>query len=51
MRKRLIRSFTQAMLGMLAFFARLPRLVRVSDFLTRSLARLAARTKGIGHAG
>lgn len=50
MRKWLIRSFTQAMLGMLAFFARRPRLVRVSDFLTRSLARLAVRTKGIGRA-
>jgi hypothetical protein len=51
MRKWFIRSFTQAMLRLLAFFARRPRLAPVSDLLTRSLARLTVRTKAIGRAG
>ncbi|MCA9644115.1 MAG: hypothetical protein KC492_25655 [Myxococcales bacterium] len=48
MPKWLIRSGTQAVLQLLAFVARRPRLAAVSDFLTRSLARLTVRAKGIG---
>jgi hypothetical protein len=40
----------QAALRLLAFFARRPRLARVSDLLTRFLARATVRVKAIGHA-
>jgi len=50
MKKWLVKSFMQAMLRLLAFFARRPRLARVSSFLTRSLARTTIRAKAIGHA-
>jgi hypothetical protein len=47
----LLRSTTQAVLGVLAFFARRPRLAFVSNGLTRLLARLTVKAKGIGRAG
>ena len=50
MNKWLIKSFTQAVLRLLAFFARRPGLASVSNFLTRSLARLAVGAKAIGRA-
>jgi hypothetical protein len=49
-RKWLIRSSVQATLGALAFFARRPALLPLSNALTRSLARLTVRAKGIGRA-
>jgi hypothetical protein len=49
-RKWLIRSSVQATLGALAFFARRPALLPLSNALTRSLARLTVRVKGIGRA-
>jgi hypothetical protein len=50
MKKWLIRSFGQAMLSVLAFFARRPFLTPLSNLLTRSLARLTVSAKSIGHA-
>lgn len=50
MRKWLIRSSVQATLGALAFFARRPSLLPLTNALTRSLARLTVRAKGIGRA-
>lgn len=50
MPKWLIRSSTNAVLGLLAFLARRPRLAFASDFLTRSLARLTVKAKAIGTA-
>ena len=48
MPKWLIRSTTQAVLSLLAFFARRPRLSFASNLLTRSLARFTVRVKAIG---
>lgn len=45
MRKRFIRHSMQAMLGLLAFLARRPRLAPLSDAVTRGLARLAVRSR------
>lgn len=50
MRKWLIRSFMQAMLRAMAFFARRPRLEGVSNVLSRALARLAVRRRALGRA-
>ena len=50
MSKWFIRRFMQAMLGLLAFFARRPWLAAFSNLLTRSLARLTVRAKAIGRA-
>ena len=50
MKKWFIRSFMQATLRLLAFFARRPRLAFASDFLTHMLARLAVKSKRIGRA-
>lgn len=50
MSKWLIKSFTQGMLRLLAFFARRPWLEPASNALTRTLARLTVRTKAIGRA-
>jgi len=50
MSKWLVKAFMQIMLRLLAFFARRPRLVLVSDVLTRGLARITVRVKGIGNA-
>jgi hypothetical protein len=50
MPKWIIRSFTQGVLNLLAFFARRPRLVFASNLLTRSLARFTVKTKSIGSA-
>jgi hypothetical protein len=48
MPKWLIRSTTQAVLSLLAFFARRPGLSFASNLLTRSLARFTVRAKAIG---
>jgi hypothetical protein len=50
MNKWIVKSSVQATLSALAFFARRPRLQAVSNWLTRSLARLTVRTKRIGQA-
>lgn len=50
MRKWFIRSSTQLVLKVLAYFARRPRLSFVSDRLTRSLAGFTVKTKKIGRA-
>lgn len=50
MKKWFIRSFMQATLRLLAFFARRPRLAFASDLLTHALARLAVKSKHIGPA-
>lgn len=50
MGKWFIRSFMQATLRVLAFFARRPQLGWASDILTRTLARLTVRAKSIGRA-
>ncbi len=48
MPKWLIRSTTRAVLSLLAFFARRPRLSFASSLLTRSLARFTVKAKAIG---
>ena len=50
MKKWLIRSSTNAVLRLLAFLARRPRLAFASDFVTRALARLTVKAKAIGTA-
>lgn len=50
MGKWFIKSFMQAMLRLLAFFARRPGLEWASNLLTRSLARLTVRSRSIGRA-
>lgn len=50
MRKWFIRTSMQATLGLLAFFARRPALTPISNFLTRSLAKIVVKSKGIGAA-
>lgn len=50
MRKWLIRSSVHLTLSVLAYFARQPRLVVLSNGLTRSLAWITVRTKAIGRA-
>lgn len=50
MKKWFIRSFMQAVLVAIAFFARRPQLESVSNLLTRSLAQLTVRIKSIGKA-
>jgi len=47
MNRRFIRTGMQAVLGGLAFFARRPALSPVTNFLTRGLARVTVRAKGI----
>lgn len=50
MSKWFIRSLTQAVLSLLAFFARRPRLAWASNCLTRLLARTTVKAKAIGRA-
>jgi hypothetical protein len=50
MPKWLIRSTIQAVMSLLAFLARRPRLSFASSLLTRSLARVTAKAKAIGKA-
>ncbi len=50
MKKWLTRTSVQATLDTLAFFARRPRLEPLSKMLTRSMARMTVRAKGIGRA-
>lgn len=50
MRKWLIRSSTQAVLQLLAYFARRPKFAVASNYLARCLAHLAIRAKSIGRA-
>lgn len=49
-RKWLIRNSMQALLGLLAFFARRPALNGVTRFLTQSMARATVRARHIGAA-
>lgn len=50
LRKWFIRNSMQAVLGLLAFFARRPALNGVTHWLTQSMARMTVRTRGIGAA-